>query len=64
MKAVSGTGRLNFGSKNVVIYVFLNVERIYAQVLKIDLYKTDDARIVTKYPIPASLVEKARKQEA
>ena len=47
MEAVSGTGRQDYGSKNVILYVFLNVEKVYAHMPKIDLYKTGSGRIVT-----------------
>ena len=63
MKVVSGTEKQNYGSKDVILYVFLNVEKVYAHVPKIDLYKTDDGRIVTECPIPASLIEKATKHD-
>ena len=63
MKALSGTGMQNFGSKNVVLYVFLNVEEVYAHRPKIELHMTGYGRIVTKRPIPASLVTLARKHE-
>ena len=46
MKAVSGTGRQNYGSKSIILYVFLNVEEVYADRPKIALCKTDCGRIV------------------
>ena len=61
MKAVSGTDKQDYGSKNVVLYVLITVEQVYAHQLKIDLFKIDDGRIVTKCSILASLVRKARR---
>ena len=63
MKAVCGTGRQEFGSKNVILYAFINVEALFKIIPSIDIYITGYGRIVTKCSIPASLVTKVRKND-
>ena len=63
MRAVCGTGRQEFGAKNVILYAFISVESLFEQIPKTDVYITDYGRIVTKCSIPSSLVTKVRRND-
>ena len=64
MKAVCGTGKQEFGSMNIILYAFINIEALFKIIPSIDIYITGNGRIVTKCSIPASLVTKVRKNDA
>ena len=63
MRAVCGTGKQEFGAKNVILYAFLSVKAIFEHIPKIDIYITDYGRIVTKCCLPASLVTKVMQND-
>ena len=63
MRAVCGTGKQEFGAKNVILYAFLSVKALFEHIPKIDIYITDYGRIVTKCGLPASLVTKVRQND-
>ena len=64
MKAVCGTGKQEFGPKNIIFYAFINVEELYKNIPRIEIYMTGNGRIVTGRNIPASLVVKVRRNDA
>ena len=64
MKAVCGTGRQEYGAKNVILYAFISVEMLFQHVPKIEIYMTGNGPIVTNRNIPASLVVMVRRNDA
>ena len=60
MRAVCGTGKQEFGAKNVILYAFLSVKAIFEHIPKIDIYITHHGRIVTKCGLLSSIVTKVR----
>ena len=63
MRAVCGTGKQEFGAKNIVFYAFLSVQALFEHSPKIDMYIAHHGRIVTKCGLPSSTVTKVRKND-
>ena len=60
MRAVCGTGKQEFGPKDIILYAFINVEELYNNVPHIEIYMTGGGRIVTHRNIPSSLRSRER----
>ena len=64
MKAVCGTGRQEYGAKNVTLYAFISVGSLFKHIPRIGIYMTGSGRVVTNRNIPASLVVMVRMNDA
>lgn len=64
MKAVCGTGRQEYGAKNVILYAFISVELLCQHIPRIEIYMAGNGRVVTNRNIPASLVTMVGRNDA
>ena len=55
MKAVCGTGRQEYGAKNLILYASFSFAILFEHIPRIEIYMTGNGRIVTKCKIPTSL---------